>query len=494
MAKSKRRSLPAKSKIDFRPQASYEAAQSGRRSMDAWGSVSVAGPNTELAAAHYMLVQRSRWEVQNNPSAYRARSVVGTWTVGTGIVPSIPVAEVSDLWERWITSADADENAVDFYSLQLQAMNEIFTAGEVLGRLRRRLTSDGLPVPLQVQLIPTEYMPIAAWDRPGDAKTVCGMEYDGIGRRIAYWMYNRHPRELMQNSGRPEMRRVPAEDVLHSFVSDDVGLSRGVPWLSRALITLHDIAEYLDAEMVRKKTAALLAVIVSDPAPTPSVGLVDGSDLSGQSVEDDINTNIPPLSPGAMIRVGHGTEVEVVQPADVGGSFDPFVRQQFLLIAQGLGIPYELLTGDFRGMNERIARLILKAFERDVARWQRQLIADLCRPVWRAWLHAAIESGAFGRTLSQEELRSVQDVEWIAPPFPHIHPVQEVQAEILAIGAGLKSRKRSVAERGGNFQSTVREIAEDKALFDEFGIPLSFDPRAVLIEPDESPADDPSNT
>lgn len=455
--------------------------------MDMWASAGVSGPNTEIAAAHFMLVQRSRWEVQNNPSAYRARSVVGTWTVGTGIVPSIPVPELAEKWESWVPHADADENAVDFYSLQLQAMNEIFTGGEVLGRLRRRLTSDGLPVPLQVQLIPTEYMPIAAWDRPANAKTVCGMEYDAIGRRVAYWMYNRHPRELMATSARPEMRRVLAEDVLHSYVADDTGLSRGVPWLSRALITLHDIAEYLDAEMVRKKTAALLSVIIADPAPTPSVGLVDGSDPLGQAVDEEINTHIPPLSPGAMIRVGHGTEVKIVQPADVGGQFESFVRQQFLLIAQGLGIPYELLTGDFGKTSDRTLRLIFKAFERDVARWQRQLIADLCRPVWKAWLHAAIESGAW-KPKSEEELRSVQDVEWIAPPFPHVHPVQEVQANLLSIGAGIKSRKRVVAEGGGNFRSTVREIAEDKELFEEFGIPLSFDPRNVF----DGTASDPS--
>lgn len=496
MARKKHRNVPAKSRVDFKPQASYSAASPSRSAMDMWGSASVSGPNAELAAAHYMLVQRSRWEVQNNPSAYRARAVVGTWTVGTGIVPSIPVAVVADAWERWIGYADADENAVDFYSLQLQAMNEIFTAGEVLGRLRRRLISDGLPVPLQVQLIPTEYMPIAAWDRPANAQTINGMEYDGIGRRVAYWMYNKHPRELMARSEKPELRRVPAEDVLHSFVADDVGLSRGVPWLSRALITLHDIAEYLDAEMVRKKTAALLSVIITDPAPTPSVGLVDGSDTHGSQLDEEINTNVPPLSPGAMIRVGHGTDVKIVQPADVGGSFDPFVRQQFLLIAQGLGIPYELLTSDFGQISDRTIRVILKAFERDVARWQRQLIADLCRPVWRAWLHAAIESGAFGRTLSHEEMRSVQDVEWIATPFPHVHPVQEVQANILAIAAGLKSRKRTVAEGGGNFRVTAREIAEDAALYEEFSIPLSFDPRSILAAPieDDPASDDPSTT
>lgn len=308
------------------------------------------------------------------------------------------------------------------------------------------------------------------------------MEYDAIGRRTAYWMYNRHPRELMANSAKPELRRVLAEEIIHSFVADDTGLSRGVPWMSRALITLHDIAEYLDAEMVRKKTAALLSVILEDPAPIPSVGLIDGSDPDGAAIDDEINTNIPPLSPGAIIRVGNGSKVSVVAPADVGGSFDTFVKQQFLLIAQGLGIPYELLTGNFGNLSDRTARLILKAFERDVVRWQRQLIADICRPVWKAWLHAAIESGAWVPN-GQDEVKAVQNVKWIAPPFPHVHPTQEVQANILSIAAGLKSRKEVVAAGGGNFLSTVREIAEDQALYKEYGISLSFDPRAVLEQP-----------
>lgn len=68
--------------------------------------------------------------------------------------------------------------------------------------------------------------------------------------------------------------------------------------------------------------------------------MVDGSDPSGGELDEEINTNVPPLAPGSMIRVPHGTKVDIVHPADVGGQFDPFVKKQFLLISQGIGIPY----------------------------------------------------------------------------------------------------------------------------------------------------------
>ena len=62
------------------------------------------------------------------------------------------------LWLAWTDDADA-EGLTDFYGLQRRAAREVFMTGEVFLRFRPRRPEDGLVVPLQVQMLPSEMLP-----------------------------------------------------------------------------------------------------------------------------------------------------------------------------------------------------------------------------------------------------------------------------------------------------------------------------------------------
>jgi capsid protein len=38
--------------------------------------------------------------------------------------------------------------------------------------------------------------------------------------------------------------------------------------------------------------------------------------------------------------------------------------------------------------------------------------------------------------------------EWLPPKFDHVDPKKDVEAEILAVNAGLRSRRQAISERG----------------------------------------------
>ena len=97
------------------------------------------------------------------------------------------------LWLRWTDEADA-EGLTFFYGLQRRAVREVFIAGEVFFRIRPRRSEDGLTVPLQLQLLPSEMLPKHLNQILANGHVIRqGIEFDAIGRRVAYHFYRRHP-------------------------------------------------------------------------------------------------------------------------------------------------------------------------------------------------------------------------------------------------------------------------------------------------------------
>jgi capsid protein len=100
------------------------------------------------------------------------------------------------LWLAWTDEADA-EGLTDFFGLQRRAAREVFLAGEVFLRIRPRRAEDGLTVPLQLQMLPSEMLPQdMTRTLPGAGSIRQGIEFDGIGRRVAYHFLRRHPGDM----------------------------------------------------------------------------------------------------------------------------------------------------------------------------------------------------------------------------------------------------------------------------------------------------------
>ncbi len=121
--------------------------------------------NTLIQAAGADMTARARYLIRNNGYAANA---VESWAgnaVGTGIKPSSGIADavlkerVQRLWLRWTDESDA-EGLTDFYGQQRRAARELFIAGEVFFRIRPRRPEDGLSVPLQLQMLPAEMLPL----------------------------------------------------------------------------------------------------------------------------------------------------------------------------------------------------------------------------------------------------------------------------------------------------------------------------------------------
>lgn len=437
----------------------YDAAGSGRR-MRGW-TPTTSGPNKALVGLQN--IRNRSLDVNRNDWAGEAST--RRWTtslIGVGITPrlrsSVPKGRrplVKDLWDRWVEVADAD-GVLNFYGLQTLAVRSWLTSGEVFIRKRVRRMDFGMEVPLQIQLIEPEYVPLFDSDTwPGMPKgnTIrSGIERDSRGQRVAYWMHREHPSDGMVNL--QNLLRIPANEISHLYEPARPGALRGVPGLAPVLARLRNIADFDDAVLERQKLANLFVAFV-----TRGANIQDLDALTGVEDEEGADgSKTLGMSPGIIQELGIGEDVKFANPPESGTGFGEYMRNQHLGTSAGAGLPYELMTGDIKEVSDRTLRVIINEFRRFAEQRQWQIvIPQMCQRVRNWWTDAAYLAGH----ISEAEIEPVRVVEWSPHGWAYIHPVQDPQGKKLEVEAGFRSRSSVVGERGDDPEATDDERAAD---------------------------------
>lgn len=456
----------------------YDGIGGGRRAL-AW-QVGNPGAVAALAFTQNELRAKSRDLVRRNAWAAAGVEAFVSNAIGTGIKPQSMVRDnvlretIHSLWWDWCEEADA-AGLTDFYGLQALACRAMLEGGECLVRLRYRRPEDGLAVGLQLQLLEPEHLPATLnTELPSGNVIRCGIEFDRLGRRVAYHLYRSHPEDgrlaPMSGTGGIETVRVPAAEIIHLFRPLRPGQIRGEPWLSRALVKLNELDQYDDAELVRKKTAAMFAGFITRLSPEDN--------LMGEGLPDAGGAALAGLEPGTMQILEPGEDVKFSQPADVGASYADFLRMQFRAVAAAMGITYEMLTGDLTQVNYSSIRAGLLEFRRRCEAIQHHVIVhQLCRPIWRAWMEQATLEGAPALVQFSRNKRDFLAVKWIPQGWQWVDPKKEFDAMLTAIRAGLLSRSEAISAFGYDAEDIDREIAADNQRADELGLVFDSDPR-----------------
>jgi lambda family phage portal protein len=410
--------------------------------------------NALIAASGPEMNARARWLVRNNGYAANAIESWAANTVGDGISPNSSIAQASRkdavqrLWLAWTDDADA-EGLTDFYGLQRRAAREVFMTGEVFLRFRPRRPEDGLSVPLQIQMLPSEMLPLAHNAVDGNGNVIRqGIEFDRVGRRTAYHFLRRHPGDSTDPGLSGETVRVPASEVLHIIDPVEAGQLRGMSRFAPAIVKLFLLDQYDDAELDRKKVAAMYAMFVTSPAPD--------NPLAPPDEEYEV-------APGQVVRLDPGEDVTVSAPADSGATYEPFQYRTLLQISAALGIPYGYLSNDGAKGNFSNSRLSLIEFRRRVSAWQHSvMVFQMCRPVWARFMDTAVLAGTLKLPGYDRRCAEYLACNWLPTKWDWVDPLKDANAEIAQIEAGLKSRTQAIAERGYDAEQVDAEIARDR--------------------------------
>jgi lambda family phage portal protein len=245
---------------------------------------------------------------------------------------------------------------------------------------------------------------------------------------------------------------------------------RGVPLVTPALVRMFLLDQYDDAELERKRIAAMFAAFVTTPTPE-DVLPIDGIDTSGPQE----NIGLSGLEPGTMQTLLPGEDVKFSEPADVGGSYEAYQYRQQLALFAALGIPYSLVTSDLRRANYSSLRGSIVEFRRRLEQFQHNIIVfQMCAPIWRRWMDTAVLAGAVEIAPSAYLAKHAeyQRAKWIPQRNDWVDPLKDRQAEKLAVDAGFKSRSDVVEAEGSDPEENDLRIKADHDREDALG--LSF--------------------
>jgi lambda family phage portal protein len=409
-----------------------------------------ASANTDHLADGASLRTRARALVQNVPYISRGLESLVANTIGTGIAPrslSTNATAVDKLWNEWAKVCDAD-GRLDLYGLQANAYRAMEQDGEVLIRLRARRPEDGLPVPLQLQVLEIDWLDSAKMGSNGGNTIMNGIEYDALGKIVYYWLWDQHPGELTSAKRfKAASYPVPADRVIHLYAPQRPGQGRGFTRLAPVIARVRDVQLYEDAELQRKNLETRLSVLAS--------GDISNMSMSESEAQSTVRATgeLGTLASGGITQVPTGVNLTVVEPKAAGGYVE-YVKYQLHLIAAGMGVTYEMLTGDVREVNFSSARVSMLEFRRNAEQMQwLTLIPRLCEPIWRAFVDAASMAGKMRP--------SDYGVDWSTPKWDYVNPEQDVKADLAEVSGGLSTISEKLRRRGYKPELVFAELKSD---------------------------------
>lgn len=442
----------------------YDAAKVGRRT-DGW----VAGhgsANVEIGSALLRVRNRCRDVVRNNEYASRALDALVTNSVGDGVIGKGPDQA---LWDDWCEYCDAD-GQLDFKGLIELAVRTRFESGEVIIRFRQRLPEDGYKVPLQIQVLEPDHLDqtkIGPLENGNYA--IYGVEYNLIGQRVAYWLYPIHPGEVASFALQSfQSRRVPASEVLHYYRKRRPTQARGMPELAVALLRLRDLADYEQAELVRKKIEACFVAFVRTS---------DTSTRLGQA-ETGTNGNVQEkVAPGIIKYVSNADGVDFGNPSS-GSGYGEYTSTQLHAIAAGAGVMYSQMTGDLSKFNFSSYRAGLVEFRQMIKAEQWLALKPMVlQPIAMRFQADARLAGATKKPIAR--------FKWTMPRLQWVDPLKDVLGTKESIRGGMQSISEAIRERGDDPDEVFQEMFDEREKLKGFGILTDCDAAVAkrLIDP-----------
>jgi lambda family phage portal protein len=453
--------VPTQGKAPLRLRG-FDAAKNTRLNQDF--PATTLSADQELRHTLKTMRGRSRFLRQNNPyfGGYCHKletNVVGKCGIKAQVnakdangKPKVKINRaVEDAFEAWCRPANCDVEArLSFRDIQALVIKTIATDGESLVRK----VNDGGQFKLQV--LDVDWLREDFNERLENGnRIVMSVEMTNYGKVVAYWFFE--PRysgfdnvamDLMPK--KENGLRIPAEQIIHLYVKERAGQSRGIPWTHSIMLTLNHIDGFDEAELVGARIGASNMAFVSAPA-----------EADPRQSENDISTEV---NPGQVLELPPGYTVHDFSPSkplDAG-----FSKRMLRKVAAKLGVNYNSLTPDLEGVNFSSIRAG-EITERDgwqiIQEW---LATYLCQPVFESWL--MFQNGL----VPVSQIGQVLYPNWQGRGFDWVDPLKDAQADILAMDRGILTMEDVLKKQGKDLEKHIEQLAYEAGLIENAGLVL----------------------
>ena len=454
----------------------YDAASMDRLSSD-WQPAY--GTAEQLATGSRDIIRgRARAAEMNSDLAESAVIALLRNVIGTGIIPQAKVRnrngklnndlnkKIEKAWAKWAEPENADIRGIsNFYELQEMALRRMVYDGEILVNK----TSQGSYLPLSIQLIEAENIGAVSITN-GKNNIINGVEVTEHGRPVAYHVSQTDPMGLRSF----DTVRLSTDQAFLLFKPKRPSQIRGISLLALVLRRIHDIDEYMDADLIAARVAACFSVFVTSQNSARQSAILP-RDKKGRP-------NIT-MAPGMVRHLSPGESIEFADPKRNAGTASEYSATQTRRIASGLGMSADIVARNISG-NFSAARQNLLEDQKTFRQVQKFVITHFCMPIWKAFIDALYLAGELPSDYLANKDK-YQEVSWLAPGWSWIDPVKEVAANKEAIKSGLTTLEDVCAASGRDWEEVLeqRKLEQDRAK--ELGVLLDYSSELQpLMDPD----------
>lgn len=378
-------------------------------------------------------------------------------------------ADILREWEMWAETQDCDAaRSCTFYQLQSLALLSALMSGDVFVTMPI-IPRVGSVYDLRVSLIEADRV-CDPTPKPADKNIVEGVEVDGYGAPVAYYIAKNHPGAIPRSlkDYRQEWKRVPVfgsatgrRNVLH--IMSDVerpGQRRGVPILAPVMEALKQIGRYTDAELMAAVVSGMYTVFIKSTTPDMPLG---GMIPDEMGVDPDPNSY--EMGNGAIVALGENESIDTANPGRPNTAFDGFVQSICQQIGAALEIPRELLIKEFNNNYSASRAALLEAFKM-YKRVRENFAASFCQPIYTEWLSEAVARGRISAPgfFDDPVIKAAYcRADWVPDAHGQLDPLKEVNAAKVRVDEGFSTREREAAELTGmRFGTIVNQRAKEE--------------------------------
>jgi len=468
--------IPTIRTLDMRkPSVSRSSVYAGAKTTRLTGDWSPVDSNVNdiIYASSPIIRARVRQLIRDFPYFARAINLQVDYVVDAGIqfqsrvtkangdLDVKKIQQIEDAFSFWADDADVS-GRMHFYDMMRLAKRQDIEPGEFLIQ-KMRVKRSGKYLPFCIRIIEPDWLTSNSDYRtfkptPDGNEIYQGIEYSAItGERVAY--------HLTDPDGWGKAMRIPASDIIHGFETLRPGQLRGISPFAPGLLLANDLNSIIDAEIDASKMAAKwLAMVTTDNPMGRQIGVGMTTDDEGQKIEELENAIIEYLRPGEKI--------ELASNPRPGANFSPFVRLILTMLSITTNVPYELLTGDYQGMNYSTGKMVRNDFAQQLRPVTNRHIRQFCTPIARAFMDEADLSGKISLPGYHSNPWPYWNFEWQPPGMESIDPGRETKARIDEIKTRLRSPQEIIKSRGRDPEAVVNEIAEFKRLCESKGLTM----------------------
>ena len=410
-------------------------------------------------------VHRIRYYAQDDGYAYKIIDLMTNHLVGTnGVQVDFGTDRLNNLWKEWRPNPQFPEQCFDEI-LRFMVLT-LIRDGESI--LQMAWDGDGFyTMPVDIIDLPLDNTRVL--EGPNmmlQTITNSGIEFDRLRRPVRYHF-------------RPELGKqpytLPADEVVHTFVTRYAGQTRGLSWFLGALDTMAELNEF------ERNIARAVKNASADPGvykvPNRLFPGLTPADFQADSAGEGRGTRAARLLE-QMVNLSPDKRGLIPEDVDfvsthLGNVFQGQIAQSYRQAALGriaacVGLSYASVSGDLEHANYSSLQQG-QVQDRALYRRAQAILLQAIRQVVQKWLWW---QGM--KSFRMEAACKNCEPMFLLPPFETIDRVKDAQANKILKELEVVSPSTLIQGMGQDPETVFRQIAEDKATMQkylkEFGV------------------------